>query len=299
MQIAVKVDVDTKIGLASGCPKLLKIFKGAGISTSFFIPMGPDRTGRTITRIFKNPGILEKAKRTNILEIYGFPTLLYGTLLPSPSVTAGSEDILLRIRDEGHEIGVHGYDHFRWQDHIDHMDERSIEDELEMASAAFKKIFIREPVSFAAPGWRCNEKASRLIDEKHLLYTSNTRGRSPYFPDFNGWQSRTLEIPTTLPTLDELYIPKSEESIVGTIDTYMGSLKNVGLNVYTLHAEIEGRICQDFLRRFIEALKMRGAAFIKLEDLAKEALSRREAIGKARVVNSKVAGRAGFVACQS
>lgn len=300
MQVAIKVDIDTRRGLASGCPNLLKIFQEAGnIPASFFIPMGPDRTGLTITRVLKNPRILEKAKRTNIFEIYGFPTLLYGTLLPSPGIVDGNEEILARIQDEGHEAGIHGYDHFKWQDFIDRMDEHSITAELEKAFSGFKKIFRTEPKSFAAPGWQCNKKACGLIDKRHFLYTSNTRGKKVCFPVFDGWGSNTLEIPTTLPTLDELLIPKTDEAIGTTVDMYLGSLIGHGLNVLTIHTEIEGIICREFLKRLLEALKRKNVNFLRLEDIAREALSKKDSIERIKVVNKKIKGRTSLVACQS
>ena len=39
---------------------------------------------------------------------------------------------------------------------------------------------------------------------QNFLYTSDTRGSAPYFPRFGRIVSPLLEIPTTLPTLDEV-----------------------------------------------------------------------------------------------
>ena len=127
------------------------------------------------------------------------------------------------------------------------MDEGSIALELEKGISGFEKIFSSRPVSFAAPGWRYNERASKATDAKGFLYTSNTRGSSPYIPTFGSWESKTLEIPTTLPTLDELRLPATDSAIDGTLGVYRKRLNAAGLNVYTMHAEIEGRLCLDFL----------------------------------------------------
>ena len=299
MQIGFKIDVETKRGLEKGIPNLLEIFKDCGIPASFFIPMGPDKTGCTVRRIFTKPQILRKATRTNIFRIYGFPTLFYGTLLPSPGITDGNEGFIRKIEAEGHEVGIHGYDHFKWQDFVNSMDEEEIRCEFEKAFSVFGKIFKSEPRGFATPGWQCNEKAYRVIEEKHFLYTSNTRGKSVYFPEFGGLESRTPEIPTTLPTLDELRIPLKGAIIDKTLDIYLGGLNGTGLNIYTLHAEIEGMICRDFLKRFIEKLKIRKVQFVRLREIAEEALSRKEMPPKSRIVNGTLRGRSGFVACQA
>ena len=270
MQISFKVDVDTRKGLERGVPNLLRIFENSGISASFFIPMGPDRTGRTIRRIFTKPGIIAKAKRTNALRIYGLPTLLYGTLLPSPSVVGRrNRDLLLAIGAKGHEVGIHGYDHFKWQDFISRMSEEAIELELKKADFEFRKIFEKAPGGFAAPGWQCNKAAQTVIDRREFMYTSNTRGRNIYFPQFERWHSRTMEIPTTLPTLDELRIPQDNAGTEKAMAGYFRLLNRAGLNVYTLHAEIEGMICQDFLIKFIKALRRENASFLRLDEISK------------------------------
>lgn len=299
MQIAFKVDVDTKRGLEAGVPNLLKIFREYGIRASFFIPMGPDRMGMAIRRLFRTPRILEKVKRTNALKIYGLRTLLYGTLLPAPSIVAGNERLMLDIRDEGHEIGIHSYDHLRWQDHMDGLNEDEITAELEKADSIYKGIFGDLPRSFAAPGWRYSRSACMAIDKRTYLYTSNTRGEDIYFPVFGDLESETLEIPTTLPTLDELRIPLTRTLEDDLLDAYIAALRDRYLNVYTLHAEIEGISCGGFLNKFIQFLRKEGALFLRLEDMAELAIRNREAVARANVADGLVSGRAGVVARQA
>jgi undecaprenyl phosphate-alpha-L-ara4FN deformylase len=83
LQLAIKVDVDTWIGLKEGVPQLLALFRRHAVPASFFIAFGPDNSGKAVRRIFK-PGFLHKMWRTNPLRIYGLKTLLCGTLLPPP-----------------------------------------------------------------------------------------------------------------------------------------------------------------------------------------------------------------------
>jgi len=45
-------------------------------------------------------------------------TLMYGLLIPGPEIARKNRLILRRIGTEGHELGIHGYDHVYWHDHI-------------------------------------------------------------------------------------------------------------------------------------------------------------------------------------
>ena len=102
LQFAIKVDVDTAIGLKEGVPKLLALFRRHAVPASFFVAFGPDNSGKAIRRIF-TPGFLHKMWRTNPLRIYGLKTFLGGTFLPPPSIGEAAPAVLQAIVDEGHE----------------------------------------------------------------------------------------------------------------------------------------------------------------------------------------------------
>ena len=83
MDVALKVDVDTRAGMAEGVPRLRRMLNDRGIPATFFITFGPDNSGKAIRRIFR-PGFLSKMLRTRAVRMYGWKTMLYGTLLPPP-----------------------------------------------------------------------------------------------------------------------------------------------------------------------------------------------------------------------
>src|SRR5439155_127103 len=91
--VALRVDVDTRRGLAEGIPRLLELFRRAGVRASFFVTLGPDRSGLAIRRAVQ-PSFLYKMWRTNPLKPYGLRTLLSGTLLPALPVGAGAPALL-------------------------------------------------------------------------------------------------------------------------------------------------------------------------------------------------------------
>ena len=204
MNLGIKVDVDTYQGMKEGVPNLLNILKKMKIKASFFIAMGPDNSGKAIKRIFRK-GFLNKMLRTKAPAAYGIKTLLYGTLLKPPLIGRNFTDLFLEIKDSGHEVGIHGYDHVKWQDELDYMSYNEFKEEYTKAVDEYIRIFKTRPRSSAAPAWKCNEISFSVEDENNLLYHSDTRGEYPCFIKMSSSTFKTLEIPSTLPTLDEIY----------------------------------------------------------------------------------------------
>ena len=78
--------------------------------------MGPDNSGKAIRRLFTNRGFVSKMFRTRAVSMYGWRTILSGTLLKARPVAITFPQLLRDLNAEGFEVGVHGYDHVRWQD---------------------------------------------------------------------------------------------------------------------------------------------------------------------------------------
>src|SRR5271155_5418714 len=180
------------------------MLESEGVAASFYITMGPDNSGRAVLRVFKNRGFLSKMFRTRAVSMYGTRTILSGTLLPSRPIALSFPGIIRGLKARGFEVGVHGYDHVRWQDHLDAIGDAGIRNELLDAFEAYRAILGGSSKSFAAPGWRTNDVALLALDAMGLEYRSDTRGVAPYRCVVEGRVLATPEIPTTLPTLDEV-----------------------------------------------------------------------------------------------
>jgi undecaprenyl phosphate-alpha-L-ara4FN deformylase len=292
--VCIKVDVDTFRGLKEGVPRLVALFSDFNLKATFFVPMGKDHTGRTVKRVFRR-GFLSKAGRVGVLETYGVMTLLYGLLLPGPEIALAHRTLLTDLRREGHEVGIHGLDHVFWHDSIKGLSGERTGEEIEKASAIYREIFGQAPQSFAAPGWMINAHALRCFAEQGYLYTSNTRGYRPYFPVMEGERFDVLEIPSTLPTLDEV-IGIAARDGDGLATHFFNSLTD-GLNVLTVHTELEGRLWAGFLRSFIDKAREAGFRFARLDEIAGVCLQS-PGVPACPVVYKEVAGRAGEVSCQ-
>jgi undecaprenyl phosphate-alpha-L-ara4FN deformylase len=293
--IALKVDVDTFWGMRKGVPKLLDLFKKHGVSASFFVPMGKDHTGWTVKRVFTRPGFLSKANRSGALKTYGLRTLLYGLLLPGPEIAKNHAPLLGRVIEQGHELGIHGLDHVYWHDHIKGLDQKSTERILQMAVDVYQRILGVKPVSFAAPGWMINEHALRFFQQNGFRYSSDVRGKHPFLPVMTGSAFGLVQIPTTLPTLDEVVGLEGNDNR-SLSHFFVNSLAD-GLNVLTVHAELEGKNWTGFLDGFLEKALSAGFRFHRLIDIC-NVLGATAPIPTHEIVFGQVRGRAGEVALQ-
>ena len=294
LRLALKVDVDTDRGTRIGVPNLLEDCQRIGAPASFLFSLGPDQTGRAITRIFR-PGFFQKVSRTSVVQIYGIRTLLNGTLLPAPHIGRRNAATMRRVRDAGFEVGIHCYNHYRWQDYLHKMSGDDVHAEFIAARAEFLRIFGEEARTAGAAGWQSNVHSRQAYDEANLLYASDTRGGPAFFPRVDGKVFKTLEIPTTLPTFDEL-MGRPEFPDARIVPHLMSLLQADQPNIFTLHAEIEGMGRRELFQQFLVACEKAGVEFVRTDDLAKELLAKRDAIPVKDQVMGTVDGRSGLVA---
>jgi undecaprenyl phosphate-alpha-L-ara4FN deformylase len=296
MKLALKVDVDTLAGTRVGVPELLRVFDRHGVRATFLFSLGPDHTGRAVRRIFRR-GFFSKVKRTSVVSHYGWRTLLYGTLLPGPDIGRRAAGVMRSVADAGHEVGVHCFDHVLWQDRVAGADAAWTRRQIDLARERFAEIFGRPAAVHGAAGWQMNAAAYRAEAEAGFRYASDTRGRCPYRPVIDGVALACLQLPTTLPTLDELIgrddLPEPTPVETLTASTRRGSETG---HVFTLHAEIEGGLLRDAFDELLSTWRAQGYALGTLEDFAL-ALDRSK-IPKCAAAYGTVPGRSGELAVQ-
>ncbi|MEI8037714.1 MAG: polysaccharide deacetylase family protein [Verrucomicrobiota bacterium] len=294
--VALKVDVDTERGTREGIPALTSLLASYQAPASFLFSLGPDNTGKAIRRVFR-PGFFQKVSRTSVVQVYGIRTLLNGTLLPAPHIGSRHADLMRRVRDAGFECGIHCHDHFQWQDHLFGMSLDQVRGEFGQARAEFRRIFGCEAATAGAPGWQASANSREVYDEAGLLYSSDTRGESAFFPSIDGRVFQTLEIPSTLPTFDEL-LGRPEYPDAQIVAHYTRLLRADRPNVLTIHAEIEGMAKRPLFSQLLEAWSKLGVRFVRMDELARQLLARRETIPVLPLVMAAIDGRSGLVATQ-
>ena len=124
--------------------------------------------------------------RTRAPALYGFKTMCYGTLLPAPKIGAAAPHLAPQLAAAGHEVGLHGYDHVRWHDHLWHLPLEKVAREIDRAQETYTALMGKPAYSFAAPGWQCTFNSRTALAARNFLYASDTRGACPVLPRLRG-----------------------------------------------------------------------------------------------------------------
>lgn len=294
--LAIKVDVDTARGTKYGVPNLLKLFDRLNIQATFLFSLGPDNTGRALKRIFR-PGFFSKVSRTPILSIYGLKTLLNGVLFPGPHIAKKYGHIMYEAYKMKHEIGIHTYDHIFWQDYLHKLPEHRIRTEVSKCCEWFFKIFNFNAQTMGAAGWQANKFSLNAYDDAGFVYASDTRGTTPFFPKIKTKVFKTLQIPTTLPTLDEL-LGRPEYPLEFLHDHYINLIEKNEFNVLTIHAELEGMLYLEWFEKFLLKILQNNITITPLKNIASKCLENKRNIPICDLVQDEIDGRSGKVACQ-
>ncbi len=292
--IALKVDVDTLRGTREGVPALLRLLDRHGLNATFLFSLGPDHTGRALKRVFR-PGFLAKVQRTSVASHYGLKTLLYGTLLPGPDIGRRAAEPMRMTQRAGHETGVHTWDHILWQDTVARKDADWTRRQLQLALQRYAEIFGQPARIHGAAGWQMNPAAYALEQELGITLASDGRGTHPFLPVVQGRTLQVPQLPTTLPTLDELIGVDSHTP--DTVADHLLRLSGDGRDhVYTLHAELEGGQLAPVFDRLLQGWKAAGlrcttlGGYAQTLDLA--------ALPRHAVAMGSIPGRSGTLAVQ-
>ncbi len=295
-RISLKIDVDTCRGTLVGAQRLAGLLEHLDIKATFLFSLGPDHTGRAIRRALRR-GFMGKVRRTSVLKHYGLKTLLYGTLLPGPHIGRRCRDRMLQIERGGFEVGIHTYDHVKWQDNVATAGEAWTRRQLQLAVEQFTDIFGRPARVHGAAGWQVNRHVPALEQAFGFLFASDVRGIGPFMPLVNGSTSGVPQLPTTLPTLDEL-IGRPDLGAIDPVEHLLALTTNGTPrdHVFTLHAELEGGAYLGDFQRLLAGWRARGFEPGDLNGYA--ATLDCATLPRHRIVDRELPGRAGALAQQ-
>lgn len=257
--IALSVDVDTHDGMRTGVPRLLDAFRAHGVRATFFLSLGPDRSGRAMIPALLNPRFLLKMVGTGAPALYGWRTILSGTVLPSRPIATAFPGLVRRIEDEGHEAAVHAWDHRAWQDELPRFKTHRIRAHVERAVEAFRHLTGRDPWGVRAPAWMTTPESLAIQDSYPFRYASDLRASPACRLVTPLGLTRVPQFPGTGACLEEL-LPRGlagdaalgaalAQEVLGGIDV---------LRCATLHAEVEGGIFAGVLDHLLPRLREAG-----------------------------------------
>lgn len=279
-QLILKIDVDTLRGTREGVPNLVKILQRHEANATFLFSLGPDHTGWALRRAFR-PGFFQKVSRTSVVEHYGFKTLMYGVLLPAPDIGKLCANELRSVQGAGFECGIHTWDHVVWQDHVRSQDAAWTQSLMQQSLQRYSAIFGSAPKTHGAAGWQMNAHAFAQLDVFGMRYASDGRATladdgslldptaGPHRLTAFGKTLSCVQMPTTLPTLDEL-LGRTINGAVITTSNIAATLLSLTAaprdHVYTLHAELEGQKLAPVFEQLLSGWRSQGYDLVAMAD---------------------------------
>jgi undecaprenyl phosphate-alpha-L-ara4FN deformylase len=279
--MVLKIDVDTYRGTREGTLNLVRMLSAHQAGATFLFSLGPDHTGWALRRALR-PGFFSKVSRTSVVEHYGLKTLMYGTLLPGPDIGKQCAAELRSVRDAGFECGIHTWDHVLWQDNVAQRDAAWTTRMMRKAAARHTQVYGTAPRTHGAAGWQMNAAAFAEHDTAGYAYASDGRcclnedgtlanpADGPHRLSDGATVLQHIQLPTTLPTLDELLGREIHGVTLSTaniadflLQLTAGASRD---HVYTLHAELEGQKLAPIFEQLLTGWKAQGYQLASMAD---------------------------------
>jgi len=201
---AIRIDVDSTLDIAL-LPELLDLLELLEIKATFFIATGPDRLALNLFKYITDPRSVLRFIKSKPLR-YGSHSL--NGLLRKTPVEAACPEVLLRAKLEGHEIGLHGYDHYAWIRNLRNMDETQITELISRGLEALHAVAVADLRSFASPGFTVTSALLRAIDAFGFDYSSDFKSNTPippFYPETETKRCSVLQVPVSMDSIGELF----------------------------------------------------------------------------------------------
>jgi peptidoglycan/xylan/chitin deacetylase (PgdA/CDA1 family) len=233
VRVGLRIAVSSVRGAREIAPRFADLLHRFDASGSFFVNLGPHRLA---------------------------------AVLPGRSVAHAAGAALRSLRDAGFEIGVAGWDTKVWRRRVPGDDYAWTEAALNRAVRAHEDLLGTPPRAHAAPDWRMNRHAFRLLQRFGFEYGSDTRGTTPFVPVCAGELVLCAQIPSTLPTLSELAREGGRNDVLyeRVVAAAASGGENAENAVFPIEAERDLLQHQVTLERALDAWRAQGIQVVAL-----------------------------------
>jgi peptidoglycan/xylan/chitin deacetylase (PgdA/CDA1 family) len=192
-------DIDHRACITDGLPRILDVCDELGVKNTFFVNMGRS----TNLREWLGKGLrgsrakLNDMEAVHLIKKIGWPRFALETLLSRP-VGASLIKPLEQILRRGHELGLHGgSDHVIWSRRFAQLTAAEITADVAQTLEVFTRHF-GKPQGFTSPGFKCDARTRRLVEELGFRYDGDAIGGEPHRGFVDDKQVSHWTIPVTL-----------------------------------------------------------------------------------------------------
>ena len=245
MRISLIITADDIAGYAEGLPALLKLLDAYKIKATFLFSLGYDNTGLRVRHLFRPKQLSSQLP---------FSQKLRGTLLFPTHLSKKYLDTLKACQQDGHELGVRSFDSVNWQLQAMDADNKWTRQQLEWSIERFSEIFNQRPLIHSASGQIINPHLLSLQEELGFTTAIDTRGLTPYLPRYHDVTGNVINLPFTLPSIEELLVSQTDDITLENVHGYLlvESQKQLPQgHFYEVRAAYEGRQWLPVLEKMI------------------------------------------------
>jgi undecaprenyl phosphate-alpha-L-ara4FN deformylase len=292
--IALKIDVDNTQAMQIGLPAIADMLRARQAGATFFWSLGLEKNGRFLLPAYglrRMPGM----SNLPLKRRFGLSPLLLGSVVPAKNLAKQAATALAQFSDAQFEHAVRPTCRYLWQARIREQSAEETREQYQQALQALERLTGQKPIAHAAHGWQMNRTAFRLSQLNQLSFASDCRGFSPFWPVVEGEYIRCLQIPVTLPMLEELLPVQSADAAVQSL-LQTTAAATTDLHVFNIAADFDVQYSEQ-LAALLDGWIAQGYQLVSLGGL-KSSLDL-QTVPYHHVGQAQVSGRVGLLSVQA